>query len=92
LAQRKQHLQQQRDKLLAAKRKQREEELSRYQSESPEMKGQREGNAIIFDNDCFSIFRRYLACLHHQNKSGILEGRLLSSQSEQSEKFSESLD
>jgi len=29
----------------------------------------------------------YLACLHDQNKSGFLEGRLLSSQSEQSEKF-----
>jgi len=34
----------------------------------------------------------YIACLHDQNKGGILEGRLLSSQSEQSEKFSKSSD
>jgi len=33
-----------------------------------------------------------LACLHDQNKSGFLEGRLLSSQSEQSEKLSKSPD
>jgi len=33
-----------------------------------------------------------LACLHDQNKSGFLEGRLLSSQSEQFEKFSKSSD
>jgi len=31
-------------------------------------------------------------CLHDQNKSGFLEGRLLSSQSEQFEKFSKSSD
>jgi len=35
---------------------------------------------------------RYIACLHDQNKSGFLEGRLLSSQSEQSKKFSKSSD
>jgi len=34
----------------------------------------------------------FIACLHDQNKSGILEGRLLSNQSEQSEKFSKSPD
>jgi len=33
-----------------------------------------------------------LASLHDQNKSGFLEGRLLSSQSEQFEKFSKSSD
>jgi len=33
-----------------------------------------------------------LACLHDQNKVAFLEGRLLSSQSEQSEKFSKSPD
>jgi len=33
-----------------------------------------------------------LFCLHDQNKSGFLEGRLLSSQSEKSEKFSKSSD
>jgi len=33
-----------------------------------------------------------LACLHDQNKSGFLESRLLSSQSEQSEKFSKNPD
>jgi len=33
-----------------------------------------------------------LACLHDQNKSSFLEGLLLSGQSEQSEKFSKSLD
>jgi len=35
-----------------------------------------------------STIQQYLACLHDQNKSGILEGRLLNSQSEQFEKFS----
>jgi len=34
----------------------------------------------------------YIACLHDQNKSGFFEGQLLSSQSEQSEKFSKSPD
>jgi len=34
----------------------------------------------------------YIAILHDQNKSGFLEGRLLSIQSEQSEKFSKSPD
>jgi len=33
-----------------------------------------------------------LACLHDQNKGGFLEGRLISNQSEQSEKFSKSPD
>jgi len=33
-----------------------------------------------------------LACLHDQNKSGFLKGRFLTSQSEQSEKFSKSSD
>jgi len=33
-----------------------------------------------------------IACLHDQNNSGFLEGRLLSSKSEQSEKFSKCLD
>jgi len=36
--------------------------------------------------------RILLACLHDQNKSGFLEGRLLSSQSEQSERSSKSSD
>jgi len=34
----------------------------------------------------------YVACLYDQSKSVFLEGRLLSSQSEQSERFSKSSD
>jgi len=39
-----------------------------------------------------AICKTQLACLHDQNKSSFLEGLLLFSQSEQSEKFSKSPD
>jgi len=38
----------------------------------------------------FTFIYEYIACLQDQNKSGFLEGWLLFSQSEQSEKFSKS--
>jgi len=40
----------------------------------------------------FSIIVQHIACLHDQSKVAFLEARLLSSQSEQSEKFSKSPD
>jgi len=50
-----------------------------------------ECNALHFGNK-FTVVPSFLACLHDQNKSGFMEGQLLSSQSEQSEKFLKSLD
>jgi len=38
------------------------------------------------------IWTAVIACLHDQNKSGFLEGGLLSSQSEEFEKFSKHSD
>jgi len=38
---------------------------------------------VIYSSDLFT----HIACLHDQNKSGFLEGWLLSNQSEQSEVF-----
>jgi len=52
-----------------------------------------QGRRVNFSRFCAdvlygrSLFMKLLACLHDQNKSVFLEGRLFSSQSEQSEKF-----
>jgi len=49
-------------------------------------------NAFVIGLNYVTKVTVLIACLHDQNKSGFLEGRLLSSQSEQSEKFSKSPD
>jgi len=53
--------------------------------------GRREEKTLgDFDLAVAKHTKTYIACLHDQNKSVFLKGRLLSSQSEQFEKFSKS--
>jgi len=63
-----------------------EENLAKYFSQIKLRKTNRR-SASHLQKQLFLFKQTQLACLHEQNKSGFLEGRLLSSQSEQLKKY-----